>query len=105
MTRVWQRFQRSTKDGSPLIELEHWVLTLPEDEKKLFFEAQANQKAYRQQAIDRGDMILSKQGGYIWRDQETASKGKQTDQTWLRYFERWIKECNIEFNIQVEEIE
>ena len=74
-----------------------WVYNLPEHEKQEFLEADIRQKKFRQEAIDRGDMIIDPDDGssYIWRDEQTANKNKKFDETWVAYFSRWKQQRGI----------
>ena len=74
-----------------------WVYHLPEHEKQEFLEADIRQKKFRQEAIDRGDMIIDPEDNtsYIWRDEQAAIKNKNSDATWVSYFSRWKQERGI----------
>jgi RimJ/RimL family protein N-acetyltransferase len=102
----------SNNEGEVPVELHDWIKTLPFDEQQEFNEAEARQIAFRQEAIDRGDMIIevadtsdkplgwkSTLSNYVWRDAETEKKGKEHDPAWLVYWNRYLTECNIKFNI------
>lgn len=103
MTRILQRFDIRTIDGSPVVNFPDWVKTLSKEEQTRFEEARTRQHRHRQEVIDRGDMIIT-ENGYEWRDPAAAEKNKPSDEIWLEYWDRWLKECKIEFNNRWEEI-
>lgn len=74
-----------------------WIKRLPEHEKQEFLEADVRQKKFRQEAIDRGDMIIDPEDktSYIWRDEQAANKNKKSDEIWVSYFCRWKQERGI----------
>ena len=93
---VKQKFLKQTIDDRPYVSFDEWQQTLSESEIQDFKQAQARQLAYRDEAIARGDMKIDPvDGNYIWKDQETALRGKTTDDIWYDYFERWRRECGI----------
>ena len=93
---VKQKFLQETVDGRPYVSFHKWQQTLSESELNEFKQAQARQFAYRDEAIACGDMYIDPvDGSYVWKDEETAHRGKITDDTWYEYFERWRRECGI----------
>lgn len=83
-----------TIDGRPYVGKWDWAKnTLSEEELKEFYAAEDRQFAYRQKAIDRGDLVLDDH--YRWRDQAAFVRHKKTDDVWLKYFLRWREECGI----------
>ena len=107
----------SNNKGEVPVELYAWLKTLPLDEQQEFKEAEARQLAFRQEAIDRGDMIVvvsenqdrpgnweGKLTDYVWRDAETEQRGKQHDPAWLIYWQRYLTECNIKFESVKKEV-
>jgi hypothetical protein len=85
-------------NNKKVITWHEWIATLPEDEQAKFRRAESRQVKHRQNAIDRGDMIIDPvTKDYVWRDSETAKKGKLTDGVWLDFWHRYVAECNIQF--------
>jgi hypothetical protein len=75
-----------------------WVATLSIEEQDRFRLADQRQVNHRQNAIDKGHMIIDPQtNDYIWKDNETAKNGKKTDRVWLEFWHRYVDECNINF--------
>jgi len=105
---VKQEFRYSTVDnsGPPLI-INEWVDTLTAEEQKKFKQAELRQRRYRQDAIDRGDMVLlpgeftcaEDIDSYVWKDEETAKHGKNWDPEWLEFWDRYLVECKIKMEI------
>jgi len=111
---VAHRFNYSVPEGKKFIQFEDWVKTLSSAEQTDFYASKQRQEAYRQEAIDRGDMIRdfssvdpknpASQPLYVWKDEETARKGKPFDPTWKEYWNRYLAETGIEFDIIETEI-
>jgi hypothetical protein len=106
---VAHQFNYSVPEGQTFIRFEDWVLTLSATEQAEFQASKQRQEAYRQEAIDRGDMIRdfsgvdptdpTSQPVYVWRDEETARKGKPFDPIWKNFWNRYLEETGIEFDI------
>lgn len=111
---IAHKFNYSVPEGKQFIRFEDWVLTLSDSEQTEFLAAKERQEAYRQQAIDHGDMIRdfssvdpndpTSQPVYVWKDEETARKGKPFDIVWKDFWNRYLKETEIEFDIIETEI-
>jgi len=111
---VAHRFNYSVPEGQKFIRFEDWVSTLSADEQAEFRAAKQRQEDYRQASIDSGDMIRdfssvdpndpTSQPVYVWRDEETARKGKPFDPIWKDYWNRYLAETGIEFDIIETEI-
>lgn len=99
---VKQKFQWSWPHGVTPVHFEQWIETLPEVEKQECLAGISNQLKFRQEAIDRGDMILG-DSEYIWKDEETASKGKGIDEVWERYWRRWQAETQAILTVTYED--
>jgi len=85
-----------SNNNTEIISLQEWVATLNGYEQELFRQADMRQVKHRQNAIDKGDMIIdSVTKDYVWRDIETAKKGKPTDRVWLEFWNRYVDECNL----------
>ena len=111
-------FRYSSKNENEVpLTLHVWLKTLSQDEQQEFTEAEARQLAFRQAAIDRGDMIIEQSDSsngpaewnstlshYVWRDAETEKRGKEHDPVWLIYWNRYLEECNIKFESVKKEV-
>jgi hypothetical protein len=85
--------------GDKFIPMDDWVATLTIAEQEEFFLARERQLARRQRAIDNGHLVLTKDGGYEWTNQEVFNKKSHgVDRVWYFYFHRWLTETNQEFN-------
>jgi hypothetical protein len=102
---VKTEFVLSSNNNEKIITLDEWVATLSQEEQEKFQRAQVRQRKFRQDAIDKGDMIISKGDAdtnnehYIWKDEETARVNKKTDGTWLFFWNRYIAENSLEFEV------
>lgn len=86
----------SSNNNEKVIGRYEWIATLSYEEKARFWRAEIRQRKYRQDAINKGDMIIDfDTGNYIWKDSETAKKGKLTDGVWLGFWNRYLSECNL----------
>lgn len=90
-----QSWKEIAVDGGPVIPWHEWFATLPVDQQQIYAQAQQRQFEYRQEAIDRGDMILDSDGNYVWKDAATAALGKHQDEVWADYHKRYHRECGI----------
>ena len=99
---VLQKFDWSWPQGATPVSFDDWIENLPNDQKQECLSGVKSQHEIRQQAIDRGDMILTTQG-YIWKDAETAQRGKGIDPVWEKYWLRWQKETQATFTMTYEE--
>lgn len=85
-----------SNNDAEIVTLHEWVATLNRYEQELFRQADIRQVKHRQNAIDRGDLVLdSTTNEYVWRDKETANKGKPTDRVWLEFWNRYVDQCNL----------
>ena len=96
MSVVWE-FRYITPPGQKFIYLYEWIKTLSAAEQEEFKQAQQQQENYRQEKIDDGNLIITGNNRYIWKDQETATVNKPTDRVWQYYFERYLVETGIKF--------
>jgi hypothetical protein len=101
---VRNEFVISSDSNEKIITWYEWIATLNENEQAKFRRAETRQFKFRQDAIDRGDMIIDpKTNDYVWRNKETAKKGKPTDGVWLEFWNRYLTECNIQFESKFKE--
>ena len=100
---VVQRFIFEWPEGVKQIDLFAWIRTLPRAEREEFYQAKERQEAHRQQAIDAQRMELSK-GTYVWKNNDEAKKNKPSDPTWVKYFQRYLRETNTQFKVVYEEM-
>ena len=110
---VKQEFKYTTMDNSGLPKsIDEWVTTLSAEEQQKYNEADLRQRKYRQDAIDRGDLILipgkfttpDDLDSYVWKDEETAKRGKRWDPEWLEFWNRYTSECKVKLEIVSSEI-
>jgi len=101
---VKHEFEFRAGDGQTAVTIVEWLRTLPEDQQKEFKEAKNRQFAARQECIDRGDLIVQDADDgsvlYIWKDEETERIGKKQDPIWMKYFNRYLEENNIQFEVK-----
>jgi hypothetical protein len=95
---VRQVFEWGTVDGRPFTTIEDWVSTLDPEQQQEYHRSRQQQSAYRQAAIDNGDMIMTHSGDYVWKDEAAARRGKASDAVWEQYWLRWQNECAITFS-------
>jgi len=84
--------RQTTRDGRPFVGFEQWLGSLPQDQQAEYRAAVARQHQHRQEAIDRGDLIKLEDQSYVWRDEETMTRGKPQDPVWAAYHDRWAEE-------------
>jgi hypothetical protein len=112
---VKTKYDLRAKDGRTTFpSLHEWVQTLTEEEQQKFHRAAKRQQAHTDTAVKRGDLAveLAPHGWhlpgqtspkFIWKDEETAHRGKGHDQIWLKFWNRYISENNLSFKIVSEE--
>jgi hypothetical protein len=89
---IHQTGRQYTRDGRPFCSFDSWLKSLPIQQQQEYEQARQRQHAYRQDAIDRGDLILLLDQSYVWKDQKTMEKGKPQDEVWASYHARWSEE-------------
>jgi len=99
------KFIYSWPPGVTPIIFTDWIKTLPSEQQLEFLQSRDRQHAFRSEAIADGRMIIDDEGTYVWKDKESRVKNKPYDDTWLRYWERYIKETNTIFEVVDEEID
>ena len=90
------------KYNNASIDLHQWINTLSISEQQTFKEAQDRQFATRQLHIDSGDLKVEIKDSiqyYVWKDEETERIGKKQDPIWMQYFNRYLSENNIQFEV------
>ena len=104
---IRHEFNVTSDSGEPVLPINLWVeKTLSKNEQKKFQVALERQLKYRQEAIDRGDLIVippSKgeiNDHYVWKDADTATKGKPYDEEWLEFWNRYLDANKINFKIE-----
>ena len=110
------KYVLKTLDGrTDFLSLQEWARALPEDEQKKFNAAQLRQSAHTQAAIDQGALTVipvppdwhptnqEVSPKFIWKDEEAARKGKKHDRIWLTFWNRYISENNLSFQIAPDE--
>lgn len=87
------------------ISIEEWIATLSDREQHEYAAARIRQTSFRDQAIADGLMKFDlNSDSYVWRDKQAILINKSTDNIWLVYFERYLKETNTGFQRGTEEI-
>ena len=99
---VVQKFHYTWPPGVKQITFGNWINELPEPDKTECLTGAACQNKMRQEAIDRGDMIIT-DNGYIWKDAEAAKRGKGINDVWEKYWLRWQSETGVIFSVTFEE--
>ena len=75
-----------------------WVATLSVEEQEQFCLADQRQVKHRQNAIDRGDMIIDPvTKDYVWKNKNASLRNKPTDDIWIEFWHQYVVECNINF--------
>lgn len=98
-------FDRSDGRPGPVTTFDQWGSSLPADEREEWLRAIDRQLQLRQRAINRGDLVVrvldvddpTVSDEYVWKDERTARRGKAYDEIWLRFWNRYLTECNIQF--------
>jgi hypothetical protein len=98
---VRHRFVYRWPPGVDPVTFDAWIQNLNAEEKTEFFSARQRQISYRTQAIEQRLMDIDN-GTYVWKDQEAAVQNKPTDETWYRYFKRYLDETGTIFDIEEE---
>lgn len=99
MTTVIQKVYWTWPEGTTEISFEDWIEALPENEKQECLAAIESQRALRQAAVDRGDLILADEGD-VWKDAATSEQGKEVDDVWYEYWTRWQNEVGVVFSTE-----
>jgi hypothetical protein len=89
-------------NGGPVININEWVGTLPENEQQEYHDALSRQFTLRQSYVDSGALTVI-DTGYIWRDHEAWINNKPHDPVWDKYFARYLKETGTIFKKVIEE--
>lgn len=104
---VNQKFVYTFKDGTPINPSQHleiknkWLESLSPEEKEEYNLANIRQKQLRQQVIESGN--LSVNGNvYVWKDPDAYNTNKQSDEIFLKYFDRYLAETNMQVTIVAE---
>ena len=101
---VRQVWESVTSDGRQPVPFESWLATLPAQDQHLYHQAKLRQHEHRSLAIENGDMIIDSAGGYIWRDEHAALKGKPQDAIWAEFHARYHRECGVQTLCREEKI-
>ena len=103
---VVHEFKYTVAPDGVWITLNDWIATLPEDQQTEFHSAEARQIAIRSQVIEQGTLALARSAtntrgtiDYVWKDEAAAQQNKPRDPIWYQYFDRYLKENNITFEI------
>ena len=78
-------------EGNDIILFPNWIKSLSKEEQEEFKNAVNRQEIIRQQFIDRGEMLIDREG-YVWRAQSSDLVQKPNDPIWDFYWNRWLKE-------------
>lgn len=85
-------------EGKPVVHMEQWVTTLSQDEQHEFAQAKERQRAFRAETVANGNLKVAV-GSYEWKDENSAKINKPNDPVWLKYWDQYIKETGMKFNI------
>jgi len=102
---VKTKYDLKAGDGrQKFLSIDEWVSTLSEDEQKTYRLSADRHAGYTQAAVDRGDLtvILSPETGetkHVWKDEEAKQRGKGWDPVWLTFWNRYLEENNLNFEI------
>ena len=100
---VKTEFILSSNNNEKIVTMDEWVALLSTEEQEKFQRAWDRQRKFRQDAIDKGDMIIDKtntnEESYIWKDEETARANKKNDGTWVTFWNRYLAENNLKFEV------
>lgn len=111
---IKHNFTYVAPEGKPLISIHQWILTLPIEQQQEFAIANANQLQFREESIARGDLIVDSSAAndadvnaspvYVWKDAETAERGKTTDPVWIEYWNKYLEATGIKFEVVDSEV-
>ena len=88
---VRQTWQWKNRDGRDVIDLNQWAQHLPQEQAEEYQASVQRQFQLRQEAIDREDMHIDPDTGfYVWKDMQTANKGKFNDPVWDKYWQKYV---------------
>ena len=74
---------------------------MSKEEQDEFRLANIRQLEFRKQGVDQGNLKVTGDNGYIWKDKDALNTGKPTDPTWQIYWTRWINETGVIFKIEI----
>ena len=101
-----QNFIYTFLDGTP-VEPEvgqkikkAWFESLTPAELEEYTMANKRQKEFRQRVIDNGNLICSG-SSYVWKDNDALDAGKESDEVFLKYFDRYLAETGMRLTLAV----
>jgi len=112
---VKTKYDLRAKDGrTEFPSLHEWVGTLSESEQEKFHRAAKRQQTHTDAAVATGNLAVETaphgwhlpgqtSPKFIWKDEATAANGKGHDQIWLKFWNRYISENNLSFDIVADE--
>jgi hypothetical protein len=105
---IRQEFVFTPPEGTEFIDINTWARDLPSDQLQEWLAAVDRQLAIRQKVIDQAALKVDTSNpnlhSYIW--QEDAIKDnpsyeyKPHDEVWLKYWDRYLQETGIKFEIK-----
>jgi hypothetical protein len=110
MSEIQHDFSYSVPEGQEYVTFGTWIRALPEPERSNGLDAIRRQLEIRQHYVDAGLMKVvidpagKKDPSYIWSNEEAATNNKPNDPEWELFWNRWIKEYNITFNVEKKQI-
>ena len=106
---VRQEFVFTPPEGTEFIDINTWARDLPSDQLQEWLAAVDRQLAIRQKVIDQAELKVDTSNpnlldSYIWQEDaikdKPAGEYKPTDPVWLKYWDRYLQETGIKFEIK-----
>jgi hypothetical protein len=111
---IKHNFTYVAPEGKPLVNIHQWAAGLTIEEQQEFALANERQLQLREEAIARGDLVVDSSASneadvnaspvYVWKDAETAERGKEADPKWIAFWERYLAETGIKFEVVDSEV-
>jgi hypothetical protein len=105
---IRQEFVFTPPKGTEFIDFHTWAWDLPSDQLQEWLAAVDRQFAIRQKVIDQGALKVDTSNpelqAYIWQEDAIKDKPvygyKPADPVWIEYWNRYIQETGIKFEIK-----
>ena len=106
---IRQEFVFTPPEGTEFIDINTWARDLPSDQLQEWLAAVDRQLAIRQKVIDQAELKVDTSNpnlldSYIWQEDAIKDKPayeyKPTDPVWLKYWDRYLQETGIKFEIK-----
>ena len=89
------------------ITIDDWIKTKTPEEQDSFYKSRENNYRIRQVAVDSGRMQLNKNDDgvfYVWANEDEFNKGKDHDPIFVEFFNRYLEETNVKFEVITVEV-